>query len=76
MVLAAVVVVLEIVLFSLVFIFVFQKLLICSEVLLPPKIIERGERGGGCRQDFFCKNRELIHIKGGLSIEEGWGVGE
>ena len=55
MVLAAVVVVLEIVLFSLVFIFVFQKLLICSEVLLPPRIIERGERGGGVVKIFFVK---------------------
>ena len=74
MVLAAV---LEIILFSSVFIFVFQKLLICSEVLLAPWIIEGGVVVvGGGSQDFFYKNEEVIHIKGELSIEEGWGVGE
>ena len=76
MVLAAV---LEIILFSSVFIFVFQKLLICSEVLLAPWIIEGGVVVvvvGGGSQDFFYKNEEVIHIKGDLSIEEGWGVGE
>ena len=58
MVLAAV---LEIILFSSVFIFVFQKLLICSEVLLAPWIIEGGVvvvvvgggGGGGGESRFF-----------------------